>query len=327
MYQHTPPTINKQKVHTHNRENTFYYAILPTMKRRGFGGSGREKPRSFSEKKEKLKLNPEGLKNLDTLLKKAANYFESSLGIGMDVDGKVSMDWFTETGYYTKEEVEQDKEKVMEMEEKFARSNETKTPEQKNIDKIAETFEKAVSVIFHYALKAKKKLSIVPTARHTDIFDGVDSFIVDEDGQVICAIDETTSNRDNIIQGSKLDNALKRNREKEETIKYGIALNQKEKKWYPSQLKREDAPLAYLSMPREEIVEFIANLAKVDVDYDEDIEELCDDLFTKLINSLYQSLRHVMTNMPEEEERERMEDLINLLQQKTKIDPPARDLP
>ena len=275
-----------------------------------------EKPRASAEK-ESLELNPEGLKNLDSLLKKVGTYFESSLGIGTDTGSEVSMDWFADTGYYTKEEVEQDKEKITQPEEKFARSDATKNPDHEKMNKIAETFEKAVSVIFHYALNAKK-LSIVPTARHTDIFDGVDSLIIDEEtGQVICAIDETNSNRDNIIQGSKLNNIVKRNKE-EKTIKYGIALNQEDKKWYPSELKRGDAPLAYLSIPRKEITKFIDDLAKIDVDYDEDIEGICDDLFTKLINSLYQSLNHIMTNMPEQQER--MNDLINLLQQKTQLD-------
>ena len=285
-------------------------------------GSHREKPRASVEKKS-LDLNPEGLKNLDSLLKKVSTYFESSLGIGMDTGGEVSMDWFANTEYYTEEEVEKDKERVTQLEEKFARSDATKNPDHEKMNKIAETFEKAVSVIFHYALNAKK-LSIVPTARHTDIFDGVDSFIIDEEtGQVICAIDETNSNRDNIIQGSKLNNIIKRNKE-EKIIKYGIALNKEDKKWYPSELKREDAPLAYLSMPREDITKFIDDLAKIDTEYDEDIENICDDLFTKLINSLYQSLHHVMTNMPEQQER--MNGLINLLQQKTHLDPNLSDL-
>lgn len=77
-------------------------------------------------------------------------------------------------------------------------------------------------------------------------------------------------------------------------------------------------------MPREEIKQFIDDLAKTDVDYDEDIENICDDLFEKLINSLYQSLHHVMTNMPEQ--REKMNDLINLIQDKTRIDPTFSDL-
>ena len=292
------------------------------MKKRRYGNRW-EKPRTSAEKKESLDLNPEGLRNLGLLLEKVATYFESKLGIGIEKTSEVSMDWFSKTGYYTKEEVEQDKERVAQLEEKFARNDTTKNPNHEKMNKIAETFEKTVSVIFHYALKAKK-LSIVPTARHTDIFDGVDSFIIDEEtGQVICAVDETNSNRDNVIQGSKLNNIIKRNKE-EKTIKYGIALNKEDKKWYPSELKREDAPLAYLSMPREEIVQFINDLAKTDVDYDEDIEVLCDDLFEKLINSLYQSLHHVMTNMPEQ--REKMNNLINLIQQKTQIDPSLSDL-
>ena len=293
------------------------------MRKKRRGGNRWEKQHAPAENKESLHLNPEGLKNLNALLGNVADYFESSLGIGMDTGNEVSMDWFTNMGYYTEEEVERDKEKVAEMEEKFTRSDSTKNPEHEKMNKIAETFEKAVSVIFHYALKAKK-LSIVPTARHTDIFDGIDSFIIDEEtGQVICAVDETNSNKDNIIQGSKLNNIIKRNKE-EKTIKYGIALNQEDKKWYPSELKREDAPLAYLSMPRQEITKFIDDLAKADIEYEEDIEMICDDLFTKLINSLYQSLHHVMTNMPEQ--REKMNDLISLIQQKTHLDPALSDL-
>ena len=294
------------------------------MERKRYRGGGRpEKSRASAEKKESLDLNPEGLKNLGLLLEKVTTYFESKLGIGIDKNSEVSMDWFSETGYYTEEEVERDKRDVAKLEEKFAHSDASKNPDHQKINEIAETFEKAVSVIFHYALKAKG-LSIIPTARHTDIFDGVDSFIIDEDtGQVICAIDETTSNRDNIIRGSKLDNTIKRNKEKK-IIKYGIALNKENKKWYPHEIKREDAPLAYLSIPREEVVQFIEKLAKTDVDYDEDVEVLCDDLFEKLINSLYQSLHHVMTNMPEQ--REKMNDLINLIQQKTQLDPSLSDL-
>lgn len=182
------------------------------MKKRRYGGNW-EKPRASAEKKESLNLNPEGLKNLGLLLEKVAAHFEQELGIGIGKDSGVSMDWFADAEYYTKEEVEQDKEKVAQLEEKFAHSDAIKNPDHEKMNKIAETFEKAVSIIFHYALKSKK-LSIVPTARHTDIFDGVDSFIIDEEtGQVICAVDETNSNRDNIIQGSKLNNIIKRNKE------------------------------------------------------------------------------------------------------------------
>ena len=295
------------------------------MKRRRYGGQGgkQEKSRDFSKSQESLNLSFEGLKNFDSLLEKVSAYFKSSLGIGMNADNVVSMDWFADAGYYTQEEVEQDKERVANLEEKFVRNDTTKNPNHEKMKDIADTFEKSVSVIFHYALKAKG-LSVIPTARHTDIFDGVDSFVLHEKtGQIICAIDETNSSRNNIIHGSKLNNIIRRN-EEGRVIKYGIALNQEDRKWYPTELKREDAPLAYLSVPREQIVKFIEDLSTIDVNYDEDVEVLCDDLFTKLIHSLYQSLYHIMTNMPEQHEK--MNDLINLLQKETGLDPNLSDL-
>lgn len=279
-----------------------------------------------SEKGESLNLNPEGVKNLGALLEKVSAYFESSLGIGMDAENAMAMDWFVDAGYYTEEEVAQDKEAVADREEIFARNDAAKGSAHEKRNIIANTFEKVVSVVFHYALQAGE-LSVVPATRHTDIFDGVDSFIIHrETGQVICAIDETNSNIKNIIQGSKLDNMLRRN-EEEKIIKYGIALNEEDGKWYPSELKREDAPLAYLSAPRDDIIEFIDTLATLDVDYDEDIENLCDDLFTKLIGSLYQSLDHIMLNMPGQgkkgkKARKKMQGLINLIQKETGLEPP-----
>ena len=115
-----------------------------------------------------------------------------------------------------------------------------------------------------------------------------------------------------------------RRNEEEKIIKYGIALNEEDGKWYPSELKRGDAPLAYLSAPRDDVVEFIGKLAALDVDYDEDIENLCYDLFTKLIDSLFQSLDHIMLNMPGQDKkaRKKMLNLINLIKKETGLEPP-----
>ena len=289
---------------------------------RGRGNNPRERKGS-QEEEESLNLNPEGVKNLGALLEKVSTYFESSLGIGMDAENAMDIDWFVETGYYTEEEVAQDKEAVADREEIFARNDAAKGSAHEKRTIISNAFEKVVSVVFHYALQAGG-LSVVPTTRHTDIFDGVDSFVIHrETGQVICAIDETNSNLKNIIQGSKLDNMLRRN-EEEKIIKYGIALNEADGKWYPSELKRGDAPLAYLSAPRDDVIDFIDNLAALDVDYDEDIENLCDDLFVKLINSLYQSLDHIMLNMPGKDKkgRKKMQGLIDLIQKETGLEPP-----
>ena len=302
--------------------------MLPVMRRRGEGGRySRSEKRgggaNSSEKEESLNLNPEGVRNLGMLLDKVSAYFESSLGIGMDDENAMDMDWFVDTGHYTEQEVAQDKEAVADREEIFARNDAAKGSAHEKRNIIANTFEKVVSVVFHYALQAGE-LSVVPATRHTDIFDGVDSFIIHEEtGQVICAIDETNSNIKNIIQGSKLDNMLRRN-EEEKIIKYGIALNEADGKWYPSELKRGDAPLAYLSAPRDDIIEFIDTLATLDVDYDEDVENLCDDLFTKLIDSLYQSLDHIMLNMPGQGKkgRKKMQGLIDLIQEETGLEPP-----
>lgn len=286
-----------------------------------------------SEKEESLDLNPEGVRKLGVLLEKVSAHFESSLGIGMDAEGAMDMDWFVETGYYTEQEVAQDKEAVADREEIFARDVAAKGSAHEKRNTIANAFEKVVSVVFHYALQAKG-LAAVPAARYTDIFDGVDSFIIHkETGQVICAIDDTNSNLKNIIQGSKLDSMLRRNEEKK-IIKYGIALNEEDGKWHPSELKQGDAPLAYLSAPRDDVIEFIDKLAALDVDYDEDIENLCDDLFTKLIGSLYQSLDHIMLNIPGQgkkgkKARKKMQGLINLIQEETGLEPPKvrQDLP
>ena len=280
---------------------------------------GPESRRKSPEKSEDLNLNPEGLKNLGTLLEQVSAHLESKLGIKMSPDHTISMDWFAETGYYTEEEVERDKEYVADLEKKFAHNDAAKGPNHEKRHKIAETFEEAVPVIFHYALQAKG-LSVVKATRHTDIREKVDSFILHgETGQVICAIDETNSNRDNVIDGKKLDNVIEGNENGEERIKYGIALNPEDERWYPSELKKENAPLAYLSMPRERVRQFIKDLANIDVTYEEDVEELCDDFFTDLIHSLYQSLNHIMINMPKQHNR--MNNIINLLHQETGLDP------
>ena len=286
-------------------------------RRRNRGPESRRK--SPEKSTEELNLNPEGLKNLGALLEQVSQHLESKLGIKMSPDHTISMDWFAETDYYTEEEVERDKAYVADREAKFARKHAAKGPDHEKRHKIAEAFEEAVPVIFHYALQAKG-LSVVKTTRHTDIAEKVDCFVLHgETGQVICAIDETNSNIDNVIDSKKLDNVIEGNENGEERIKYGIALNPKDKKWYPSELKRENAPLAYLSMPRERILKFIKDLADIDVTYEEDVEELCDDFFTDLIHSLYQSLDHIMRNMPKQHDK--MNDLINLLHQETGLDP------
>ena len=262
------------------------------MKRRR---GGVERRRKTPEKERPL--NPEGLKNLKILLENVAAYSESSLGIGVDAENSMRMDWFEESGYYSKDEIEKDKEKVHELERGFSENDAQKTDAEKEKMKVSKIFEQSVAVIFHYAMRAKN-LAVVSTTPHTDYLDGVDSLVIHKQtGQIICAIDETNSNIHNIIHGSKLNNIVKRNKE-EKIIKYGVALNT-DGKWYPSELKRKDAPLAYLSMPQEKITKFVDDLAKIDPQYNEDIAELCDDLFTDLIYSLYQSLDHVMVNIPE----------------------------
>ena len=278
---------------------------------------GREKYTNRREKRP-LELNPEGVKNLGVLLDEVGEYFTSEMGIEVTDENRISEDWAAnpETGCYSQEEVEQDKEKVRVYENTFAYQNANEHANHERNLEIAETFEKVVSVVFHYALRAND-LAVISTTRHTDIFDGVDSFVLDlKTGEVICAIDETNSNENNIIEGKKLDNILK----ERDPIKHGIAFDSENQEWYPSQIERADAPLTYLSAPREKVVEFIDKLAKTDPIYIEDVEEVCDDFFVFLVDSLYQSLDHIMLNSPNKEQRGKIQGLIDTLKEKTGVD-------
>ena len=210
---------------------------MPRRRNRG-PESGRKSP----EKSEDLNLNPEGLKNLGTLLEQVSQHLESKLGIKMSPDHTISMDWFAETGYYTEEEVERDKEYVADLEKKFAHNDAAKGPNHEKRHKIAETFEEAVPVIFHYALQAKG-LSVVKAARHTDIREKVDSFILHEEtGQVICAIDETNSNRDNVIDGKKLDNVIEGNEKRRGENQVRHRPQPRRRKVVPKRIEKRKCP-------------------------------------------------------------------------------------
>ena len=289
---------------------------------KGRGGQQAEKVPSF-----------EGLRELDRLSEETVEYLRS-LGIPT-VDNRLDMMWYIEAGY-SEEEIEKDLKTVKELQEKFEASDAQKTKLEKGRDEISERLEEIVPVVVNfisYGKKGKEKKTLakdfiaVRSTLYSDFNDGTDTFLVHvPSGRIICCIDETNSGFTNVVLGSgpeskkpsKYQKVIEKNTVNKD-IKYGLRQGE-DGQFNPCVLKKEDTPLVYLSMSRDEVVDFINGIPTT-----YDIDGLCNDFFEKIVYSLYDAFDSLEKNIPEKQ-AQNITELKDLIQESTGIDPKYTDL-
>ena len=272
-------------------------------------------------KKESGPGRPEGLEMLNKLVKETAESYKE-YGIQVTDDCRVDTEWFEKEKHYKTEEIEKDNRYVKGLTEIFEKEEETEPAHQKEFKKIAEYFEQIVPIVFNKALRAKEFIA-VRTALYDDYKGGLDTFIIHkETGKTICSIDETNSNKERMIFGSgdqasnpsKFDKIIQRNK-RGVRAKYA-PMRGEDGKFYPGSIEEgDDVPLVHLSVSREKILEFIETLASARYD----ISSICNDFFSDLVYSLYQSLDQIKTNIPEQNKK--MEEITQLISKATGTDP------
>lgn len=206
---------------------------------------------------------------LDKLNPEMRRTAESLRSEGFPVDDYLQAETSAFEGMIKKEEIEQDEKKVSELEEKFL---EDKFKEFSESGITPELLEIAVPVGFNKGWAGDRFVAI-RASRYDDIFNGVDSFLIDrETGQAVAAIDitadikhkiNTPKVQERIISGCK--------------VKYGFGFD-KDGVFLQSLNK---LPLILISLTKKQLEDGVKNF------------EILDEAITQTLKSQATSLKQI----------------------------------
>lgn len=244
--------------------------------------------REFETLIRKLK-NPEGAremwtKGLNKLLKAVSEKTNNELGTNLlNPDGTIRMNSFKkgEGGPYKNEgEFKKDKHFVEEMDKKWSRKSGQTAAEflEEREFRHGSLWEKAVTIVFNKILKSN--FIAARASRFDDYANGIDTLIIDkETGEVICAFDEVSAEKESEIDKNKCKKVEEKNESGGAKIKYGITFE--EGKLIKGAI--DNIPVFSLRLSGSELIE---TLQKMNFDSLKKMDESELKLFDKLMLSM-----------------------------------------
>lgn len=265
----------------------------------------------------------EGLKRFRLLQAEVVNHYRE-IGLPLTENLRLKYEWFAESGHHSKNKIGKDMAYAENLRKIFKEEDAEKPAHIQEMKFIASFSEEVIPIIFHFSSKTKG-FAVFRTVESEDYKNGIDlEVVLKKDGRVIFGFDATNSSKD-IVYGitsksggkpSKFERTVERN-EQEVIMDYAVTLG-KDGKFYPESIKisRGVPPLVHLIISREEVAEFIKDLATIDK---KEIESYCDKFAERLIFSIYESLNQIKKKM--RGSTDHISELIDVIQTETGIEP------
>jgi len=208
--------------------------------------------RKFFEEQGQIKEDPESsVEKFIPFIKEISDNLKKE-GVPVGEDCRIDMQEFFDL--YGIEEIKKDKEKIKNCEEKWFGGSSEKIVKEKQNEKDGEKLEILTIILFSKFLK--DKFIVVRSSRYDDIFNGVDTIILEkETGNLVCFFDEVAAISGPDLQG-KIRDVMKKNK-KGSRLKYGLKIKE-------GKIKKESvegAPIFYLALPKKQINDGIKNLS------------------------------------------------------------------
>jgi len=230
-------------------------------------------------------------------------------------DCTISMNAFQicECGPFSREEMQPDKNKIIELEEYWSNGKGAKNFREEKSKNHGELWEKALTVIFHKILGLK--ILVVRASKYDDLINGIDTYLVDENGNIICALDEVSTERGSELEKIKSQKVEDKNKSGGAKIKYGLSLD-KERNIVKKSI--ENIPMFYMRLSGERLVQLLKEMCNnSNKDSILDIEFA---IFNDLIFSLERQINEEKDNKSISSElREKMEQLLNSIENMKRI--------
>lgn len=210
---------------------------------------------AFEEEKEEKEIE-----KLKRILKEIA---EKQKEVPLDLGCRIKMEDFKDI--YPLKEIEEDKEYVKEMEEKFNKEREEKynQPLEEKLGTKGEKLEVLKNIIFYKFLR--EDFIICRSSRFDDFKNKIDNLILEKrTGNLVCALDEVEFPR---LEEKKVD-ILKKNQRGGGRLKYGLTVKEGKIKL----TKQKNLPVFFLYLTENQIREGIEKLEE-DLSKSSDYEE------------------------------------------------------
>ena len=186
-------------------------------------------------KKENLKIKErieirENAEKINTFIEKISEKLKEE-GVPVNTDCRINMNPFRKAFGFKEKDVIEHKRYIKKKEKEFCEDltgEEKREKEEEKITIAGERFERLKTAILYKAFK--EKFIVVRSSLYDDIRNGVDNVIVEkETGNVICAMDEITTNEKNTasrFENKKEDAERKNIEEGGAKLEYGISVKE-----------------------------------------------------------------------------------------------------
>lgn len=183
-----------------------------------------------------------------------------------------------EGGPFNKGEIKKDKAEIDRLKELWSDGKGLEIFDKERSKTHGELWEKALTIMLY---KILPEFLVVRASEHDDIKNGIDNYLLDENGNAICGLDEVSTDDESELHQIKSDKVENKNIEGGATIKYGLAFN-KENNIVKDTIK--NIPVFYIRISGEKLVTLLkAIYTNPSLDKISDVEfEIFDELTASL---------------------------------------------
>ena len=218
-----------------------------------------------------------------------------------------------ECGPFSKEEIKDDMQWIADCENKWSNGQGAEAFREAKTKTHGDLWEKALTVIFHKILGSD--FLVVRASKYDDLKNGIDTFLVNADGDIICALDEVSTEKGSDLAKIKSQKAEEKNKLGGAKIKYGLSFD-KNKNIVKKSIK--NIPMFYMRLSGEKLVELLKEIHLNP--HESKVSNIEFEIFDSLIASLEKQIIEENDNekIPDKL-KQKMKQLSNSLEKMKKI--------